>query len=103
VGEAVLGIVANPLSGRGIRRLVAKASVFPTVEKANMLQRMLTAAGAVGVDRVLRGIQAHRRAFRPGRDSARSPCGPRCPGCADTWAVCWTAGRTGSPTGSPSG
>jgi predicted polyphosphate/ATP-dependent NAD kinase len=53
VGDAVLGIVANPLSGRDIRRLVAQASVFPTVEKANMVQRMLTAAGAVGVDEVL--------------------------------------------------
>jgi predicted polyphosphate/ATP-dependent NAD kinase len=82
VGEAVLGIVANPLSGRDIRRLVAKASVFPTAEKANMVQRMLTAAGTVGVDRVLmstdvggisaavlRAIEAHRHSFRTGRDS----------------------------------
>jgi predicted polyphosphate/ATP-dependent NAD kinase len=55
VGDAVVGIVANPLSGRDIRRLVAKASVFPTAEKANMVQRMLTAFGVVGVDRVLLG------------------------------------------------
>jgi len=45
--------VANPASGRDIRRLVAHASVFPTAEKANMLQRMFSALGAVGVDRVL--------------------------------------------------
>jgi predicted polyphosphate/ATP-dependent NAD kinase len=55
VGDTVVGIVANPLSGRDIRRLVATASVFPTAEKANMVQRMLTAFGVVGVDRVLVG------------------------------------------------
>ena len=53
MGDAIVGIVANPLSGRDIRRLVTQASVFPTAEKANMIQRMLTALGAVGVDRVL--------------------------------------------------
>jgi predicted polyphosphate/ATP-dependent NAD kinase len=53
VRDAVVGVVANPLSGRDIRRLVTQASVFPTAEKANMIQRMLTAFGAVGVHRVL--------------------------------------------------
>jgi predicted polyphosphate/ATP-dependent NAD kinase len=53
VGDAVVGVVANPLSGRDIRRLVTQASVFPTAEKASMIQRMLTAFGAVGVHRVL--------------------------------------------------
>jgi acetoin:2,6-dichlorophenolindophenol oxidoreductase subunit alpha len=53
VGDAIVGVVANPLSGRDIRRLVTQASVFPTTEKANMIQRMLTAFGAVGVHRVL--------------------------------------------------
>jgi len=53
VGDAIIGVVANPLSGRDIRRLVTQASVFPTAEKANMIQRMLTAFGAVGVHRVL--------------------------------------------------
>src|SRR5215471_10738186 len=53
LGDAVVGVVANPLSGRDIRRLVTQASVFPTAEKANMIQRMLTAFGAVGVHRVL--------------------------------------------------
>lgn len=53
MGDAVVGIVANPLSGRDIRRLVTQASVFPTAEKAHMIQRMLTAFGAVGVHRVL--------------------------------------------------
>ncbi len=53
MGDSIVGIVANPLSGRDIRRLVARASVFPTAEKANMIERMLTAFGAVGVDRVM--------------------------------------------------
>jgi predicted polyphosphate/ATP-dependent NAD kinase len=55
VGDAIVGIVANPLSGRDIRRLVTQASVFPTAEKANMIQRMLTALAAVDVGRVLLG------------------------------------------------
>jgi predicted polyphosphate/ATP-dependent NAD kinase len=55
LGDAIVGMVANPLSGRDIRRLVTQASVFPTAEKANMIQRMLTAFGAVGVQRVLLG------------------------------------------------
>ncbi len=53
MGDAIAGVVANPLSGRDIRRLVTQASVFPTAEKANMVQRMLTAFAAVGVHRVL--------------------------------------------------
>ena len=53
MGDAIVGVVANPLSGRDIRRLVTQASVFPTAEKANMIQRMLAAFGAVGVHRVL--------------------------------------------------
>ncbi len=48
-----VGIIANPLSGGDIRRLVSRASVFSTAEKANMVQRMLGAMGALGVDRVL--------------------------------------------------
>ncbi len=53
MGDAVVGVMANPLSGRDIRRLVTQASVFPTAEKASMIQRMLTAFQAVGVSRVL--------------------------------------------------
>jgi predicted polyphosphate/ATP-dependent NAD kinase len=55
VGDAIVGVVANPMSGRDIRRLVTQASVFPTAEKANMILRMLSAFEAVGVHRVLLG------------------------------------------------
>ena len=48
-----IGVIANPMSGRDIRRLVARASVFPNAEKANMVLRVAAAAGALGVGRVL--------------------------------------------------
>lgn len=53
VHGARVGIVANPVSGRDIRRLVAHASVFPIAEKCNMVTRLLAGLGATGVERVL--------------------------------------------------
>jgi predicted polyphosphate/ATP-dependent NAD kinase len=50
-GTAV-GIVANPSSGRDIRRLVARASVFPIAEKCNIILRLLSALGVVGIKQV---------------------------------------------------
>ncbi len=49
----VVGILANPASGRDVRRLVARASVFPAVEKSNMVLRMLAAMGSLGVGQVV--------------------------------------------------
>ena len=37
VADATVGVIANPMSGRDIRRLVAGASVFPSAEKASMV------------------------------------------------------------------
>ncbi|WP_118178820.1 ATP-NAD kinase family protein [Paraburkholderia phosphatilytica] len=48
-----VGVVANPASGRDIRRLTTYASVFPTAEKANMVVRLLAGLGALGIERVL--------------------------------------------------
>jgi predicted polyphosphate/ATP-dependent NAD kinase len=48
-----VGVIANPASGRDIRRLTAHASVFPTAEKANMVVRLIAGLGALGVERVL--------------------------------------------------
>jgi predicted polyphosphate/ATP-dependent NAD kinase len=48
-----VGIIANPASGKDIRRLVAHASVFDNNEKVNILQRVLLALDAVGIDRVI--------------------------------------------------
>jgi predicted polyphosphate/ATP-dependent NAD kinase len=49
----MVGIVANPASGRDIRRLVAGASVFDNAEKGNMVFRLMVGLGAVGVERCL--------------------------------------------------
>ena len=48
-----VGIIANPASGRDIRRLVAHASVFGNNEKVNILQRVLLAMDAMGVDEAI--------------------------------------------------
>ena len=82
VEKPAVGIVVNPASGRDVRRLVAKASVFHTAEKCNMVQRALTALASCDVrsavmtlDRagiaagVMRALEAHR--------SQASPAWPR--------------------------
>jgi len=53
VPGSAIGIIANPMSGRDIRRLVSQASVFPNTEKTSMVLRIIRAAGALGVERVL--------------------------------------------------
>ncbi len=50
---SIVGIVANPASGRDIRRLVSGASVFGNPEKAGMVFRLLAGLGAAGVERAL--------------------------------------------------
>jgi predicted polyphosphate/ATP-dependent NAD kinase len=52
VADVTAGVIANPMAGRDIRRLAASASVIPNAETAGMVVR-LTAAGALGVGRVL--------------------------------------------------
>lgn len=48
-----VGIIANPASGKDIRRLVARASVFDNNEKINIIQRILLALDAAQVDETL--------------------------------------------------
>ena len=48
-----VGIIANPASGKDIRRLVAHASVFNNHEKVNIVRRVLLGLQATGVARVL--------------------------------------------------
>ncbi|MBA4114986.1 MAG: NAD(+)/NADH kinase [Rubrobacter sp.] len=48
-----VGVIANPASGRDIRRLVSGASVFDNGEKGNMVYRLMVGLAAVGVERVL--------------------------------------------------
>jgi predicted polyphosphate/ATP-dependent NAD kinase len=52
-GATTVGVIANPASGRDIRRLVSGASVFDNGEKGNMVYRVMVGLGAVGVEHVL--------------------------------------------------
>jgi len=47
----LVGIVANPASGKDIRRLVAHASVFDNREKRSIVRRAILGANAVGIER----------------------------------------------------
>lgn len=49
---STVGIIANPASGKDIRRLVARSSVFDNNEKVNILRRVLIGLESVGVRRV---------------------------------------------------
>jgi predicted polyphosphate/ATP-dependent NAD kinase len=48
-----VGIVANPVSARDIRRIIANASNLQTAERVNIVLRVLTTLSALGVGRVL--------------------------------------------------
>ncbi len=50
---ACVGIIANPASGKDIRRLVAHGSVFNNHEKVNTVRRVMLGLDAVGVDRIV--------------------------------------------------
>ena len=47
-----VGIIANPASGKDIRRLVAYGSVFDNQEKVRIVRRVLLGLAAVGVKRI---------------------------------------------------
>lgn len=48
-----VGIIANPASGKDIRRLVAHGSVFDNNEKINIIRRVLLGLQALGIEQVL--------------------------------------------------
>lgn len=48
-----VGLIANPASGKDIRRLVAHGSVFDNNEKINIIQRVLLGLDALGIEHVL--------------------------------------------------
>jgi hypothetical protein len=51
VAAQTIGIVANPASGKDVRRLVARASVFDNREKCAIIRRALSGAINAGGDR----------------------------------------------------
>lgn len=59
-----VGIIANPVSARDIRRIISHAGNLPINDRANIVLRILTGLAAVGVDEVVvmpenGGIRAH--------------------------------------------
>jgi predicted polyphosphate/ATP-dependent NAD kinase len=50
--SAIVGMIANPASGRDIRRLVAHGTVFDNNEKTAIVRRVLLGLEAAGVERV---------------------------------------------------
>ncbi|MBE3559264.1 MAG: NAD(+)/NADH kinase [Ktedonobacteraceae bacterium] len=52
MSEPLVGIIANPASGRDIRRLVAHGTVFDNNEKTAIVRRILAGLQAVGIRRV---------------------------------------------------
>lgn len=53
MGQISVGIIANPASGKDIRRLVAHGSVFDNQEKVNIISCLLLAFYHTGVDKVI--------------------------------------------------
>lgn len=49
---SLVGLIANPASGKDIRRLVAHGSVFDNQEKVRIIRRLLLGLEAIGVDEV---------------------------------------------------
>ncbi len=47
-----VGIIANPASGKDVRRLVAYASIMDNNEKTNQLRRIIMGINATGVDEI---------------------------------------------------
>jgi predicted polyphosphate/ATP-dependent NAD kinase len=48
-----IGIIANPASGKDIRRLVSHATVVDNHEKINIVERIILAAQSCGVEKVM--------------------------------------------------
>ncbi len=62
--NASVGIVANPVSARDIRRLITNASSLQVADRANIVMRLLASMAAVGVKNVVMmpdngGVRGH--------------------------------------------
>ncbi len=60
----IVGIIANPVSARDIRRVIANATNLQITDRANIVLRVLSCLKSLGVERVLMmpesgGIRAH--------------------------------------------
>lgn len=50
---STVGIIANPMSGRDCRRLIARADSVSHESKRNQISRIVVGAAAVGCERIL--------------------------------------------------
>ena len=72
-----VGIIANPVSARDIRRVIANAASLQITDRANIVLRVLACLKTCGVERAVMipdtgGIRGHvETAPKPGRE--RSP------------------------------
>lgn len=48
-----IGVIANPYSSRDIRRLISSATSIQTVERANIIERIIVTLGTFGIDKVI--------------------------------------------------
>ena len=53
IDSPCIGIIANPVSARDIRRIVANASNLQIAERVNIVLRLLTTVHSLGINRVL--------------------------------------------------
>lgn len=96
-----VGIIANPASGKDIRRLVAHASVFGNDEKVKIVCRVLCGLAAAGVRRALVMPDPYRLCGRAaemaGVDITIEPCPtPRTGGEEDTTAAARVMAEAGA-------
>lgn len=59
-----IGIIANPASGKDIRRLVSHATVIDNNEKINIVERIVLGAQAFGVERVYMMPDSYNMGYR---------------------------------------
>ena len=75
----IVGIIANPVSARDIRRIISHAGNLQITDRANILLRILAGLAATGIPQVVMmpenaGIYGHlRRALNRQTDRARFP------------------------------
>lgn len=61
---ASIGIIANPASGKDIRRLVSHATVIDNNEKVNIVERIVLGAQALGVEKVFIMPDSYNMGYR---------------------------------------
>lgn len=59
-----IGIIANPASGKDIRRLLSHATTIDNYEKLNIVERIILGAQAFGVDNVIIMPDAYNLGYR---------------------------------------